>query len=148
MMLTHRKPMTNLLSVNDWVDRFFQDDFFKDDWKATDVWSGGYPTTDVFETKDEYVFKLEVPGLSNDDIQIELTGNILTVKGEHKEESNVEEGNYRHTERFNGTFNRSFTLPGEADGNKIDAAMKDGVLELRIPKAEEKKVKSIPISVN
>jgi HSP20 family protein len=147
-MLTHKRPAYNTLSVNDWLDSFFEDDFFGKGWGNLDVSSGNYPATDIFETDNEYVFKLEVPGLDKENIQVELVDNTLTVKGEHKNETESGEGGIRRTERFRGSFQRSFRLPGEADGNKVKAEMKDGILELRIAKLEVQKTKSIPITVH
>jgi HSP20 family protein len=134
--------------VHDRLNRFFEDEFFKDFYRPSETMSNWYPTTDIFETKDDFVFKLEVPGLSKDDIKIEFEKNTLSIKGERKTEKDVKDENYHRIERFSGTFNRSFTLPGETDGSKINASLKDGILELRIPKAEEKKAKSIPIKIN
>jgi HSP20 family protein len=148
MNLSHRKPLNNLVSVDEWIDRFMGDDFFGEGWSNRGVAQESFPVTDIFETKDEYVFKVEVPGLEKKDIHVELEDNTLIVKGEYNKENKTEEGSYHRTERFRGTFKRSFRLPGEADGNKVKAEMKNGVLELKVAKAEAKKAKSIPITVN
>ena len=114
----------------------------------SDTPSTWFPTTDIYETDDEYVFKLEVPGLSKEDVSVELKDNTLSIKGELKEEDELVEDNFRRLERFSGSFNRKFKLPRDVDGDKIDAALKDGILRLRIGKAEEEKAKEIAISVN
>ncbi len=158
MNLRHWQPFGNLTSMHNRFHRLFEDDFFKDfginavsdegpQTVKDDCCGDWFPAADIFETKDDYVVNLEVPGISKEDINIEFVNNTLSIKGERKEEKEVEEENYHRVERFNGAFNRSFTLPGETDGNKINASMKDGILELRIPKAAEKKIKSIPINV-
>lgn len=122
-------------------------DFFRDG-DANDMsmtsWS---PATDIYETKDEFVFKLEVPGMTKDDIQIEFNNETLMIKGERKEEKEVKEDDYHRIERRCGTFTRSFNLPKNIDEKKIDASIKDGVLELRLPKKEEAKIKAIPIKI-
>jgi len=146
MTLTQWKPFGDLMSMHDRIHRFFGDEL-KDAEKGSESLATWYPITDIFETKDEYVFKLEVPGLEKDDINIEFNENTLTIKGEKKEEKEVKEENYHRVERFSGSFSRRFTIPRETDGNKIKASMKDGILELRIPKAEEKKAKAIPINI-
>ena len=145
MSLTRWQPFGDLMSMHDRIHRFFGDE--SKDTEKGDTLSTWYPTTDIYENKDEYVFKLEVPGLKKDDINIEFCDNTLTIKGEKKEEKEIKDENYHRVERFSGTFNRRFTLPKDTDGNKINASMKDGILELKIPKAEEKKVKSIPINI-
>jgi HSP20 family protein len=145
MNLTHFKPFGGVSSVQNGINRFFDTDFFKDYRKIADSFTSWYPATDVFETKESYIFKVEVPGMSKDDIQIEFADNTLTIKGTRKFEQEVKDENYHRIERNSGSFSRSFTLPGETDSNKISAAMKDGILELQIPKAEEKIAKSIPI---
>ncbi len=105
------------------------------------------PATDIYESKDEYVLKVELPGLAKDDVSIEFENGTLTINGERKEEKEVKEENYHRTERYYGTFSRSFRLPKNVDEKKIGARMKDGILELKVPKAEEVKAKAIPINV-
>jgi HSP20 family protein len=109
--------------------------------------TGWNPAADVMENKDEYILKLEVPGVAREDINIEFHDNTLTIKGERKADSDLKEEDIHRIERFSGNFSRNFTLPGETDSEKIEAKLKDGILELRIPKAEEKKAKSIPINL-
>lgn len=150
MNLTHYKPLGNLMNMQEQMGRFFEDEFFNDFGlgRTTRSLSNWNPSTDVYETKDNYVFKLEVPGMDKDDVKIEFHNNTLTIKGERKKEEEVKDENYHRIERFSGSFSRSFTLPGEADAGKINASMKNGILELQIPKAEEKKARTIPINLN
>ncbi|MCP4219474.1 MAG: Hsp20/alpha crystallin family protein [bacterium] len=103
-----------------------------------------FPVTDVYETQDEYVFRLETPGIAKDNIKIEFHDGTLSIKGERKAEE-VNEDNYSRFESFSGNFSRSFTLPGTIDSQKMDAAMKDGILTLKVAKAEEVKPRTIPI---
>lgn len=153
MFLTHHKPfrhLPNFASMHNQFRRLMEDDFFKPfvSKNNDDFRTGDYPVTDIIETKDDYVLKLEVPGLKKDDIKVEITENTLSVSGERKQDSEINEEDYHRIEGFSGSFNRSFTLPGETDTGKIKASMKNGILELRIAKAEEKKAKSISIDVN
>jgi HSP20 family protein len=128
------------------INRLFGDTFFNDFDKETDTLSQWYPATDIYETKDGYVFKLELPGLKKEDINIELNENTLSIKGERKEEKEVKKEDYHQIESCSGTFSRSFALPHNIDPKKIDAKMKNGVLELHVAKAEEKKPKTITIN--
>ena len=147
MTLLRWRPYQDLLNLQERMNQVMKNDFFRDG-DANDMsmtsWS---PATDIYETKDEFVFKLEVPGMTKDDIQIEFNKDTLVIKGERKEEKEVKEDDYHRIERRCGTFTRSFNLPKNIDEKKIDASMKDGVLELRLPKAEEAKVKAIPIKI-
>ena len=133
------------------IDRLFEDAFLRG-WDTekenTDALTTWHPTTDIYETKDDYVFKIEVPGLAKDDVKVEIKDNTLSIKGERKEEKEVNEEDYHRVERCSGTFFRSFSLPRNVDSKKTNATMKNGILELRVAKAEEAKPKSIPISLN
>ena len=148
MTLAHWKPFRQELPVQDQFQRFFDDRLFKGFGRMADSFNGNlYPSTDVYETKDSYVFKVEVPGMSKEDIEVKMEDNVLTISGEKKTESEVKEQDCHRIERFSGSFSRSFSLPGDTDSTKINANMKDGILELSIPKSEEKKARTIPISV-
>lgn len=146
MTLMRWKPFGDLVSMHSKINRLF-DDAFSDLGKDRESFASWYPATDIYETKDDYVFKLEVPGLAKDDINVELNNNTLTIKGEKKESKEVKKEDYHRVESFTGSFSRSYTLPRNIDAKKIKASMKDGILELRLAKAEEAKPKSIAIDV-
>jgi HSP20 family protein len=146
MTLVRWKPFGDMLSMHSKINRLFED-AFRQDYDREDSLASWYPATDIYETKDYYVFKLEVPGLAKEDINIELNDNTLFIKGERKEEKEVDKENYHRIESWRGTFSRSFSIPKNVETGKVNAAMKNGILELRIPKAEEKKAKAIPITV-
>ncbi|MCP5048682.1 MAG: Hsp20/alpha crystallin family protein [bacterium] len=151
-MLTHWKsfkPFEDLLSFQNRIDRFFGERPHREEEKSSGAYSTGTwsPAADIFETKDEYVFKLDVPGLSRDDVNVEFENGVLSINGERKEEKEVKEENYHRIESYSGSFSRKFNLPKNADAKNIAATIKDGVLELRVAKAEEMKAKSIPIKV-
>jgi HSP20 family protein len=147
MTITKWQPFGNLLTLHDRINRLFEDEFHKDWGRGTGSLESWYPAADIYETKDEYVFKLEVPGLAKEDLNVEFNDNVLSIKGEKKKEKDVKEESYHRIESFSGSFSRSFTLPRNADAGKINASMKNGVLELKISKAEEKKAKAIAIDV-
>jgi len=106
------------------------------------------PAVDIHETEDSFIVKADVPGVSKDDIQIDLKDGTLTLRGEKKLENKVSKDNYVRVERSYGTFVRSFTLPKNVDSEKIQAKYKDGVLELKLPKKEEAKPKQIKVEVS
>jgi HSP20 family protein len=136
-----------MVDMYDRINKLFEEDMVGHDKEAqlsSRVWN---PAADIYETKDDYVFKVELPGISKEDIKVEMTGDNLSIKGERKEEKEVKKEEYHRVERYYGSFTRSFRLPKNADGQKMKAAMKDGILELKIPKMEEAKTKTIPINI-
>jgi HSP20 family protein len=107
------------------------------------------PSVDIEEEDDKYVIKADLPGVDKKDIEVKFEGGVLSIRGEKQTESETGKGTKRHrTERFHGTFARSFTLPDAVKADKVDASYKDGVLALTIPKSEESKPKSIDIKVS
>jgi len=110
---------------------------------APGVWA---PVVDIYETDEKMVIKVELPGLKKEDIDIEVRDNTLTLKGERKFEKETKEENYHRVERAYGSFQRSFTLPSTIKQEGIEAAFKDGILEISLPKAEEAKPKKVEIS--
>lgn len=142
-----RRPYGDLLDMYNKINRLFEHDLLGEDREqsmATNCW---VPATDIYETKDDYVFKVELPGITKEDIKVEVNGDNLVIKGERKEEKDVKQDQYHRTERICGSFMRNFQLPKNADGQKLSASMKDGILELRLPKREESKPKAIPINI-
>jgi HSP20 family protein len=106
------------------------------------------PRVDVSESKDAYVIKAELPGVSKSDVKITLHDNVLTIKGEKKEEKEEKDVNVHRIERSFGMFERAFSLPLTVKSDKIDASFKDGVLTVTLPKAEEAKPKEIEVRVS
>jgi|SRR5579883_260036 len=107
---------------------------------------GGFvPQFEVKETKDEYVFKADLPGIKESDLDISMTGNVLTVSGRREAERKDEGETYYAYERSYGSFSRSFTLPDAADAENVRAELKDGVLTLRLPKKPEMQPKRISV---
>jgi HSP20 family protein len=107
---------------------------------------GWLPAVDVSEGEQAFTLTAELPGFSKDDVQIELQDNQLTLKGERKRETDVQEKQYRRVERVYGSFERSIKLPVAIDADKVHATFKDGVLKLTLPKAEEAKPKAISVT--
>lgn len=105
------------------------------------------PALDVYEEKDEVIVKADLPGLSKEDVDVNLSGKTLTIKGEKKQEEEVKEKDYYRRERSYGSFVRSVELPAEVKPEEIKATFKDGVIEVRLPKTEEAKKKTITVKV-
>ncbi len=95
------------------------------------------PAVDIKETKDAFIVTAEIPGMKAEDIDVSLTGDLLTIKGEKKEEVEKEEGDYHLVERRYGSFQRTFRLPKEVDRKKLKAKHKNGVLYVTLPKGEK-----------
>jgi HSP20 family protein len=110
---------------------------------APDLWA---PAVDVEETPDHLVFRAELPGMSREDIDVELEDGVLTIQGEKKEEQKDSNVNGLLYERRWGTFTRRFTLPRAVDGNAITANYSNGILTIQVPKAEEAKGRKIEIT--
>ncbi|MBE0431125.1 MAG: Hsp20/alpha crystallin family protein [Dehalococcoidia bacterium] len=107
---------------------------------------GWAPALDVFEKEDKFVVKAELPGMQEEDIDISVTGDTLTIRGERKAETEVKEEDYYCCERSYGSFSRSIAVPSNVDAQKIEASYEDGVLEVSLPKIPEVKPKKVSIS--
>jgi HSP20 family protein len=148
MMITKCQPYVDLATMYDRWNRVFGENFLDESSKNGLTPSAWRPMTDIYETKEAYVFKSELPGFKKEDIKVEFSGDTLTLRGERKQEEETEGESCHRTERSYGMFERSFTIPKNVDAKKIDASLMDGLLVLTIPKVEEAKTKAIPISIN
>ena len=101
---------------------------------------------EVFEKEDKYVVRAELPGMKEEDIDVSIVGDTLTIKGERKAESEVKKEDYYCCERSYGSFFRSIALPSNVDAEKIEAGYEDGVLEISLSKVVEVKPKKLTIS--
>jgi HSP20 family protein len=104
------------------------------------------PAMDLLETEDHFVLRADLPGMAEEDVTVELEDNVLTVSGERKSEHQDRSEGYYRVERAFGAFSRSLTLPKGIDPEAVTAAFERGVLEVRIPKPEERKPRKITIS--
>jgi HSP20 family protein len=139
-------PFRDLMNIQREIGRVF-DSLFSDvdGGRMTMEWS---PRVDVLENNDSYILRAELPGVNKNDVKITLRDNILTIKGEKKQEKEEKDVNFHRTERMYGSFERSFTLPSGVKNDKIDATYKDGVLTITLPKVEEAKPKEIEVKVS
>ena len=133
-------------SLQDQVNRLFEDNFTRDRSGHADLatWA---PPVDIYETENELVVKVDLPDLQNEDIDVRVESNMLTIRGERKFDD-VNEDNYLRVERVYGSFMRSFSLPNTVSSENIRAEYHHGVLSLHMAKLEESKPKQIKISVS
>jgi HSP20 family protein len=149
MALVRWEPARELSSLQSEMNRLFNTFF---DTPTTTGGNGGavrrwIPSMDLVETEEHFVLRADLPGLSQEDVAIELEDNVLTVSGERRaEHEDKKEGFYR-VERSFGQFRRSLTLPDGVDADAITATFDKGVLEVRIPKPEERKPRKVAIQV-
>jgi HSP20 family protein len=126
------------------VDRLF-DAFFGADRDQSRRW---VPPVDLVEAEDHFVLKADLPGLTEQDVSIEVQDGTLTISGERKDEQESRERGWYRIERSFGSFSRSLTLPDGVDPDGITARFENGVLEVSIPKPEERKPRRVEISTN
>jgi len=147
MRITKWQPYSELANIYGRWNRIFGEDFFDESSKSGLTPSAWRPMTDIYETKDAYVFKIELPGFKKEDVKVEFSGDTLSLRGERKQEEETKNESCHRLERNYGIFERSFTIPKNVDAKKIDASLQDGILILTIPKIEEARTKAIPITV-
>lgn len=145
---------TELLSPFDEMERWFGDFFNRP--MFSPMWMPHFrlpgmqqltPSIDVFEEADVVVIKAELPGIEKEDVEIDLSGDLLTISGEKKVQEKVEKKDYHRVERSYGSFTRSLRLPAEVLPEQAKALFKDGVLEIRIPKSEAARKKKRKIEI-
>lgn len=143
--LTRYRPLANGFTLPRELDRWMDEALGNLQWSRGENVRQWFPVTDVSETPENLTLRLEVPGLSREDLKISVENNMLTVRGEKKQETSSEDETFYRTERSYGTFERSFSLPSHFDHDGVKATMKDGVLTIRIPRREEAKAREIAI---
>ncbi len=139
------QPITTPVShLHNEIDRLFNDAFsgiagrsLFNDWNSSRVWPeltsiALKPNLDIKENEDHYVISAEIPGVAREDVNLEVDGNTLTIRGEKQQEKKEERENYHCIERSYGSFERVLTLPRDANPDDIDASFKDGVLTINI----------------
>jgi len=145
MAIERWQPFSELMSLRQAMDRLFEDSFVRPSRVLTTLGETAAPALDVYQTPNEVVVKAALPSLKPEDVNIDITGDTLTIKGETKAEQEIKKENYLYQERRYGSFSRSIVLPGGLKAEKAEAVMEDGVLTLTIPKAEEAKPKAIKV---
>jgi len=144
MSIVRWEPLSELMSLQEAMDRLFEESFVRPRSALMPFGSTGL-ALDVYETDDALVVTTSTPGVKTEDLDISITGDILTIRGETKREEEVKRENYHRQERRYGAFSRSVTLPVPVDADKAEAKCQNGVLTLTIPKAEEARPKIIKV---
>lgn len=145
-------PLAEISSLEDTFDRFvdrFFSDFFPTRWQAEERLPGvdWVPSVDLVEKKDHFLLRTEIPGIKKEDLDISVSDDSVTIKGEVKKEKEEKGDRYYFAERCCGSFGRRVRLPLEVDPNKVEATLKDGILELKLPKKEVQKAKIVEVKV-
>jgi HSP20 family protein len=148
MALIRWEPVRELNTIQSEMNRLFNTFF-----EPSGPGNGGsslrrwIPAMDLVETKDDFVLRADLPGLTEKDVNIEVEHNVLTVSGERKAEHEERKEGYYRVERASGSFSRSLTLPEGVDPSAVRASFENGVLEVRVPKPEERKPQKVAISI-
>ncbi len=143
-MLTRWDPFQEMLNLRRTVDRLFDNASPDHEWAQPALWG---LAVDMVENKDDFIVKASIPGINPEDLDISYADDTLTIKGEVKSDNEVKENQYHLRERRYGSFARSITLPIKIIGDAIEASYQNGIVTLRLPKAEEVKPKRIAIKV-
>ncbi len=145
MNLIRWQPFSDVVTLRQAMDRLFDDSFVRPARFAGLFGEGAEKPIDMYQTDEEVVVKASVPGVKPEQVDVTITGDTLTIKGETKTEEEVKKENYFRKERSYGAFSRSILLPSSLQTDKAEASFENGVLTLTIPKAEESKPKQIKI---
>jgi HSP20 family protein len=140
------EPFRGLSTLQDQFNRLFNESFRNHpEESALTTWA---PSVDIYETPNELVVKADLPAVNEQDIDVRVENNLLTIRGERKFEKSVSEENYLRVERTYGSFSRSFSLPNTVNPEAIGAEYKNGVLTVTLPKREESKPRQVKVTVN
>lgn len=141
--LTRWEPVREMMTLREAMDRLFDDAFTRPINLRDGGWSA--PAIDLYQTDDEVVVKAALPGFRADDVQINVTGEVLTIRGELKHEEEQKEKAWHIREQRWGSFERSVALPTDVVADKANADFANGILTITLPKAEEVKPKTITV---
>ena len=146
MSIVRYDPFRDLRTLQEEVNRLFSTNLtraFDDEGIARGAWA---PSVDIYENKDQIVLEAELPGMKQDDFDLSIENNVITLRGERKFEKTDEGDNYHRVERSYGAFTRSFTLPQTVSAEGATAEYNNGVLRVTLPKREETKARRILVS--
>jgi HSP20 family protein len=139
------EPFRDLRKMHDEMDRLFSSLWPKTDARDEHAGSAWTPAIDVYEEKEQYVVKAELPGVKKEDVSLSLMDDVLTIKGERRYEKEEKQEGFLRVESAYGTFQRALQLPQSVKGDAVTAEFKDGILRITLPKAESVKSREIKI---
>jgi HSP20 family protein len=142
MTLNRWDPFKELLALQERMNRMAEADVAHGAYVRQQSWS---PAVDILETPDRYLFRIDLPGIPQEDIIIEVHGRMLVIRGDRPTESEPRMAAFHRIERNSGFFQRRFTLPGDIDAERTTAQYKNGVLEIELPKAEKPKNRDVAV---
>lgn len=138
------EPLYLQSQMNQFFDNFFGRDFLPESFRGSGRWR---PAVDVSESAEAITVKAELPGIEANDVNVSLTGDILSIKGEKRQEKEAQGKNYHRIERSHGTFERVIKLPVAVKPDDVEATFKNGVLVITLPKKEEAVAKSVQVKI-
>ncbi len=148
MAITRWDPFKDLISLREKMNRLFEDSMLRSHADDQDFSVGAWkPAVDIYETADKMVLVADLPGINQDDIELKIENNLLTIRGEREMDKEITQEDFHRIERAYGPFSRSFTLPATIDIEKIKAEHRNGILQVILPKKEETKAKKIKIDL-
>jgi HSP20 family protein len=133
-------------NLRDDLNSFFELPFWSSFGRTGQLFTGWSPALDLYQSNDNVIAVVELPGMRKEDVEISLHDGTLTISGERKRETSSNGENAERTERYIGRFRRSIALPTRVDAGKVSATYRDGILTVTLPKAEEVKPKQIQVS--
>ncbi|MBM4328307.1 MAG: Hsp20/alpha crystallin family protein [Deltaproteobacteria bacterium] len=142
MTMNRWDPLREMLSIQERMTRLADKAFHEVVFHRRSMWK---PAVDVLETPGEYIARMDLPGVNKEEINIEIKGSRLTIQGERRIEAEPPIAAYHSIERETGYFERSFLLPGDVDAEQAEARYQDGVLVIRVPKAEQAREREVTI---
>jgi len=144
MTMMRWEPFRDMMSLRQAMDQLFEDSFIRPS-RAWPELGGEGLAVDMYQTENDVLVKASLPGVKPEEVDISITGDTITIKGEHKEEQEVKEEDYLRRERRYASFNRSLEVPVSIKSDKAEATFENGILTLTLPKAEEVKPKQIKV---
>ncbi len=147
MALIRWEPVAELNTIQNEMNRLFNNLFDAPTGRSNGTSRRWMPAMDLVETSDHYVLRADLPGMGDEDVNVQLEDNVLTISGERKTEQHTEQEGYHRLERAFGGFSRSLTLPDGVDPASVQAHFDRGVLEITIPKPEQKKPRQVQIKL-
>lgn len=141
------EPYRNGADIQTEVNRLFDNFFGRPSSASAQGGRAWAPAVDMYETKDDLMLTVELPGVRDKDVTVSITGDLLVIKGERRFEQEMKEQSFLHVERTYGTFERLIQLPMPVQSDKVKATYRDGVLQIQLPKVEAVKPKAIKIDI-